>query len=80
LGCFLWRAQREPAKKQAVPDEVEGEGHALMPTGTSADDYFVLEMSDGDSEDISEDEALQKQRTRGQHGGKQNVEVSVAEG
>jgi hypothetical protein len=80
LGFFLWRAQRKPAKKQAVPDDVEGEGHALMPTGNTAEDYFVLEMSDGDSEDTSEDEALQKRQNRGRHGRKQNVEVSVAEG
>jgi hypothetical protein len=80
LGLFLWRAQRKPAKKQAVPDDVEGEGHALMPTGNTAEDYFVLEMSDGDSENTSEDEALQKRQNRGRHGRKQNVEVSVAEG
>jgi hypothetical protein len=80
LGLFLWKAQREPAKKQAVPDEVEGEGHALMPTGTTADDYFVLEMSDGDSEDTGDDQPLQKRQNKGRHGRKQNVEVSVAEG
>lgn len=80
LCFFVWRAQRDAGKKQVVPDEAEGEGLALMPTGTAADDYFVLEMSDEDSEDMSEDEGLQKRRESRRYRRKQSVEVSVAEG